>query len=61
MSTPSDEKCACGEVDCDYLSYGYPYCRAHSEHHRPPECPVSADGFPMPWWLDGEPDLDVSE
>lgn len=35
-----NETCGCGEVDCDYLAYGYPHCPRCQEHHRPwPQCP----------------------
>lgn len=37
-------ECACGEDDCEFLDYGYPYCRSCAEHHRPPECAVNQAG-----------------
>lgn len=46
--------CFCGDEDCDYLAFGYPYCRSCGEHHRLPECPVDQDGVALrpdglPW------------
>ncbi|QLF84140.1 hypothetical protein KNV15_gp81 [Gordonia phage Jambalaya] len=46
--------CGCGEDDCDYLAFGYPWCRPCREHHRPPECAVdeagrSLDPYGKPW------------
>lgn len=38
------QTCLCGEDDCDYMAFGYPYCRSCAEHHRPPECPIDEQG-----------------
>lgn len=42
--------CRCGEGDCPNFDAGYPWCRPHGEHHRPPECPVDECGTAAPWW-----------
>ena len=52
----SDERCACGEISCDYLAFSYPYCRSCGEHHRGQECPVDDQGRSLnpegkPWTI----------
>lgn len=44
MQSVAVDLCHCGEVDCDYFAFRYPWCRPCGEHHRPPECPVNQDG-----------------
>lgn len=51
-----DGLCGCGDVDCDYFHFGYPWCPACLEHHRLwPGCPgITETGAPA----DGEMSLD---
>lgn len=45
MTTPREATaCACGDDDCLHFTLDYPWCRPCEEHHRPPECPVDAQG-----------------
>ncbi|AZV00783.1 hypothetical protein SEA_KIKO_62 [Gordonia phage Kiko] len=37
-------ECACGEADCDFFAFDYPWCRPCGEHHRLPECAISTQG-----------------
>jgi hypothetical protein len=36
MADLTPKGCGCGEEDCELFFFGYHYCTADGEHHRPP-------------------------
>lgn len=39
--------CRCGDDDCPFLAYGYPYCLGCGEHHRAPAAEVEGALCPV--------------